>query len=405
MHTSTPRFASGLLLALVVTACSGGEEPPPPPPPTQVQLTVVDAVDDGPLAGAFVYVAGSAGWTEVSADGVVTLEVDPGTHAYWVVAPMHVTVPPPLTDAPTVEAAANQTTEVRVVVDRRSVGAADGTIRGTVTVDGTPAEGVLVVAAGVPSYEGYSDATGAYVIAGVGNGSFQVRARQGGTAGDASQNVTTTAGQTSDGVDFALVSGGQDVTGTIAGGTGSGRVALLDPDVRRVVPGLSVSADLASGYTITGVPAGRYRLLGAFDADAYVMDPEPIRENGLPVVDVDAAAVTQDFGVAPAIDGLAPTGTATATPELSWAPFAGADYYVVDFRDAAGRTIWGGFDATGNWSTRTFDTSVMYGGPALSPGARYTFRVFAAVQDPIVPSVFALVAASEAEGASFRVAR
>ncbi len=404
MHTSTSRFASGLLLALAVTACSGGEEPPPPPPPTQVQLTVLDAVDEQPIAGAFVYVAGSAGWTEVSADGVVTLEVDPGPHAYWVVAPMHVTVPAPLEEAPTVEAAANQTTDVRVVVDRRSGGAADGTIRGTVTVDRTPAEGVLVVAAGVPSYEGYSDATGAYVIVGVGNGNYQVRARQGGTVGDASQNVTTTAGQTSDGVDFALVAGGQDVTGTIAGGTGMGRVALLDPDVRRVVPGLSVSADLATGYTIAGVPAGRYRLL-AFDADAYVMDPEPIRENGLPVVDVDAAAVTQDFDVAPAIDGLAPTGTATATPQLSWAPFADADYYVVDFRDAAGRTIWGGFDATGNWSTRTFDTSIAYGGPALSPGARYTFRVFAAVQDPIVPSVFALVAASDAKGASFRVAR
>lgn len=405
MLLTMPRaFGVGLLLIGATAACSDAEEPPPPPP-TVVLFRAVDAVTDAPVAGAWIYAEAARTWQATGDDGTLSVEIDPGDTTYRVVAAQHAMEPAPLDELAIVGAAANQTTEVRVVLDPQTGGGPTGTIRGTVTVNGTPTEGVLVVAVGVASFASYTDATGGYVIPGVGSGNFTVHARIGGAVGAPQANVAVGDG-TTDGIDFALTSGGVEVSGAITGGTGTGLVALLDPAVRRRVPGLVATAPLDGRYAIDGVAPGTYLVLGAYDEDAYVMDPEPIRTGDLPEITVDAADVAEDFAVAPAIDGLAPTGTATATPTLEWAPVTGADYYVVDVRDAAGRTVWGGFDAAGRWSTRVLGaTSVVYGGPALSPGARYAFRVFAAVQDPVIPSAFSLIAASEARGASFRVAR
>jgi hypothetical protein len=96
-----------------------------------------------------------------------------------------------------------------------------------------------------------------------------------------------------------------------------------------------------------------------------------------------------------------------AAPTLSWQAAGRADFYVVEVLDAAERGVWGGFDARGNWRFTVLPpaTSIAYDGPALRPGHAYRWRVFAAVRDALVPTAFALVAASEELEGTFRVAR
>lgn len=399
-------LSSGALFFLLASAACSDAEEPPPPPPTKLVVRVVDGVTGGPVAGAYVDVEGAGGYRTTGTDGTLTLELSAGDHPYRVTAAGYAAVPPALAPRPVASLAANQTTEVEAILDPVPAASTSGDLTGTVTIDGAPTAGVLVVAVGVQTFSGYTDETGGYVVTGLNAGTFVVRAAIAGASGDTVRNVAVANGATTEGVDIALsTDAGVEVSGAITGGSGDGLVALLDGDARRIVPGLTTTGGLSERYAIGAVPPGTYRLLGAYDEDAFVMDPEPVRTAGLPTVTVMASPVTADFAVVPTIDGLAPTGTATTTtPRLSWAPVAGADYYVVDVRNASGRTVWGGFDAAGRWTIRVLDgTSVAYAGPTLVDGASYTFRVFAAVQDPVVSSVFSLIAASEPAGARFRV--
>lgn len=394
-----------ILLALVLFASCSGNDEPPPPPPTVVVIRAVDSVTDGPLADAWLRIDGA--WRQTGADGSLQLELAPGEHTYVAMAAGHVIVPRVLDPVPSFTLAEAQTTEVRVLMDPRTGAQPVASIRGNVTRDGSPVAGALVTAIGVRSYAGYTDDAGDYVIPGLDVGSYIVRARMSGAEGTALPGVNVMAGADAEDVDLRLTSlAGVTVSGMIAGGTGTSSVVLLEPQTGRIVPGLSTLATLGDRYAIDGVPPGTYEVLGAYERDAWVMDPEAIREDGgLPEITVDDSDVTLDFGVAPTIDGVMPVGTSSsATPLFTWAPVANADYYVPELRDASGRVVWGGFDAAGRWTVRAIGTERLgYNGPALTEGLLYTFRVFAAMQDPVVPSNFDLLAGSELRAGHFRI--
>jgi hypothetical protein len=91
------------------------------------------------------------------------------------------------------------------------------------------------------------------------------------------------------------------------------------------------------------------------------------------------------------------SATVSGVPRLTWREVEDADFYVVEVKDESGKTVFGGFDAGGNPRIRVLppDVSVPYGGDPLVDGARYEWRVFAGKRDPLNPTAFEVVAASE----------
>lgn len=278
------------------------------------------------------------------------------------------------------------------VTDRSSM---SGTI--TKLGGGLPGDtgGVLVVASGANgAFSGVSDKAGNFTIFNLPAGEYEFRAY----AVDM-QNEGVNVAVPPDPVSGLTLSqknmGLTTVTGSVelvnaAGGALTSVVLVVadtfDPlTARGEAPrGLRAprtgSPDVNGNFSISGVPAGRYVVLPAYENDDLVSAPNtdfvtldvPVALGGPhpppgPNVElkVTAALPTQSPGAE------APEAV-TSKPELVWGDDSSADYYDVRVFDAFGDEVWNSLMVPGVSGSAT--AQVQYAGP-LDPGMYYQFRV------------------------------
>jgi len=179
-----------------------------------------------------------------------------------------------------------------------------GSITGVVTDAATdaPLAGATVTVGSVASSV---DATGAYVLSGLAQGTYSVSVTAAGHM-PASEAVPITPGQTAT-ADFAL----QPMTGAIKG-------VVRDAAAGSPIVGARVSAgtvssytDSAGAYTLGGLAAGTYTITA--DASGYVQDSQPAEV-------LTGQTVTLDLSLDPA-DTATPMPTPTDTPYPTYTPY------------------------------------------------------------------------------------
>lgn len=276
--------------------------------------------------------------------------------------------------------------------------AGEGTnqIFGSVEVPST-STGVLVVAETTgQSPEGFTavaDRAGEYRIFNVPDGELSVL----GYAQDANyapQSVSVSGGQEAR-VDLTL---SEEPPGTVTGnvqivnpGDGEGTSYILvvestfdDALIRgETPPGLRAPTGtelIDSGtWTIEGVPAGSYKVLGAFENDRLVRDPD-FGQGNTEVVRVDVTAgqsvEAPTFKITGSLDVISPGAEGAeevdATPVFSWVDDSGEDRYEIQVFDTFGTLIWDEPNIDGSSGS---NPEVTYAGPPLESGMYYQFRV------------------------------
>ena len=135
--------------------------------------------------------------------------------------------------------------------------------------------------------------------------------------------------------------------------------------------------DVASAWTIEGVPAGRYVVLAAFENDGLVRDPD------LSIGGTDTLHVAVTAGQTATIEGFKVTGALavispgaegpeimSTAPTFTWEDDSSEQTYRVEVYDAYGTLVW----MTDIAGVSSGDASVAYGGDALTAGMIYQFR-------------------------------
>jgi hypothetical protein len=171
-------------------------------------------------------------------------------------------------------------------------------------------------------------------------------------------------------------------------------------------PGLTVTSG-ASGYSFTGVPDGKYRVLAAFDVDGDVRNISGTGNTASPLVTIEAGAVVggassaPSFKIIPAVHLLTIGGTSVsatpavatvATPIFTWQKGS------VDSSAATYRVLV--FDSLGNeaWSediAAVSSHSIPYAGQPLVAGMYYQLRILAIKEGISVPSEFTQLSQTE----------
>jgi len=214
--------------------------------------------------------------------------------------------------------------------------------------------------------------------------------------GFTSVDVTLTAGEDKAGVALAVDAAAQ--LSRITGGinivnpqttTTETLIVLAVASTGEVPPGLS-KMTVNKAFEISDVPPGAYDILASFNNDDLVLDPDPsqlprpIRIN-LPadapggMLATGSFKVTGDVGiVGPGTGALEELPVAAAGLTLRWMDDSSEDFYGIEVFDAFGTRIWG------SASSRTVEpvvksakntSSIAYGGPALTPGQVYQWRI------------------------------
>ncbi len=275
-------------------------------------------------------------------------------------------------------------------------GPATGSIAGTVEENSTDA-GVLVVAEvnGV-GYTAIAGSDGDYTIFNVPAGAASVQAYARGH-NYLARNADVAAGATVD-VDLSISDdAASTVSGTVSivnGQNGNGTSVILvvestfktalargetPPGLRAPDPGAAPTVDGA--FAITGVPAGRYVVLAAFENDFLVRDESGI--GGTAIVHQEVVAgqdvqIGEGFKVTGSVDIVGPGATSpeviTGVPTFTWLDDSSEDRYEVTVFDSYGTVVWEG-------QTPKSVTTLPYAGPALESGMYYQFRV-ASIKDP-----------------------
>lgn len=286
----------------------------------------------------------------------------------------------------------NASTDVGMVLlpdDQQGGGQISGVIEGDL------AGGTLVVADGNPSRWTIADRSGAYTIFNLGDGSYTVDGYRGGQQLE-TQEADVTPGE-STALDFAegpeaaaAVSGSINIVNAPGGAESS--VVLVPAAVyddflergpvplglRAPQPGLS--PNVTSGFEIPGVPEGTYKVLAAFENDDLVRDPdESIAGTDILEVTVTGSdtALDASFKITEALDIVSPGNedpeVVGASPTFVFADDSSEDRYEVVVIDALGEQVWEDLAVPGVSGDETVEVS--YGGPALTSGMYYQFRV------------------------------
>lgn len=151
------------------------------------------------------------------------------------------------------------------------------------------------------------------------------------------------------------------------------------PGLRAPEPGSAPDVDGA--FSISGVPAGRYIVLAAFENDNLVRDESG--GGGTDIVHLQVLAgqdvtIGEGFKVTGSVDIVGPGAMApemvTSTPTFTWLDDSSEDRYAVTVFDSYGNVVWEG-------GTPKSVVSLAYGGPTLKSGMYYQFRV-ASIKDP-----------------------
>ncbi|MBW2376975.1 MAG: hypothetical protein JRF55_13485 [Deltaproteobacteria bacterium] len=244
--------------------------------------------------------------------------------------------------------------------------------------------GVLVVAeTSGSSAEGFTaiaDREGVYRIFNLPDGAFTVLGyAQGANYG--AQDASVSGGQEVR-VDLSLAS---DAPGTVTTSYILVVESTFDETLARgeTPPGLRApeGTELVSSgsWVIEGVPAGKYKVLGAFENDRLVRDPD-FGQGNTEIVRVEVtdgqSVEAPSFKITGSLDVISPGAEGpeevTGTPVFSWVDDSGEDRYHIVVFDTFGELIWSDPDIPGSSGS---DPEVMYGGPALESGMFYQFRV------------------------------
>lgn len=280
-------------------------------------------------------------------------------------------------------------------------------LRGGVTltgsVGGADPGGTLVVAEGVSgdavAQYGVADRSGAYTVFNVQAGVATIRGYRRGlelvpvtfAVGTEDLEAVNLAVAAEGDARLGSVSGSVQIVNAI-GGTATSvvlvPVSVFGPALERGpvpfglrAPESGRDPDVDNMFTIEGVPAGRYKVLAAFENDGLVRDPDPsIGGTNLQEVTLaagEAVAVQAGFKITAAIEVVAPgaeepTEVGTA-PSFEFVDDASEKGYLVRVFDVFGEIVWENAMIPGVQGATT--VKVTYGGPALTPGLYYQFRV------------------------------
>ena len=275
-------------------------------------------------------------------------------------------------------------------------GAGTNQIFGNVEVP-SDSTGVLVVAettSGTPEgFTAIADRDGVYRIFNLPDGEVSVLGYAQGVNYGA-ETASVSGGEEKQ-VDLAISS---EAPGTVTGsvqivnpGAGKGTSYILvvestfDEALARgeTPPGLRApeGTDLIESGTwmIEGVPAGSYKVLGAFENDQLVRDPD-FGQGNTEIVRVDVVAgqsvEAPSFKITGSLDVISPGAEGAeevdGNPVFSWVDDSGEDRYHIQVFDTFGELIW---EDPNIPSSSGSDPEVPYAGPPLDSGMYYQFRV------------------------------
>jgi hypothetical protein len=134
----------------------------------------------------------------------------------------------------------------------------------------------------------------------------------------------------------------------------------------------------SGSWVIEGVPAGKYKVLGAFENDRLVRDPD-LSQGNTEIVRVEVTAgqsvEAPSFKITGSLDVISPGAEGpeevTGTPVFSWVDDSSEASYRLDVFDTFGKIIWT-VPVPGSSGS---NPEVIYEGPALESGMFYQFRV------------------------------
>ena len=178
------------------------------------------------------------------------------------------------------------------------------------------------------------------------------------------------------------------ITGSLnivnGGGAGSTSVVLVVDDTfnttleRGDVPVGLRAGNVTNAYTISNVPDGKYAVIPAYENDGLTRDPDT-NISGTQIQHVTVAGGVTNvtgFKVTGALAVISPGANdpepVTGNPTFNWKDDSSEDAYHLQVFDTFGTVVW---DQPNLPSSSGSDPSVPYGGPALTSGAWYQFRV------------------------------
>lgn len=261
-----------------------------------------------------------------------------------------------------------------------------GSIAGHVIADAPG--GTLVVAGGST---GVADRSGAYEVFNVAAGAGVTVSAYAAGLQIKPVSADVVAGMETAGVDLTATSG---ATATISGkvdivnGGGASVTSVVlaledtfnEDAARGEVPKGLRAANVTSGFSIAGVPDGKYVVLASFENDGLVRDPD-VSIGGTEIVHIVVSggasqSIDTAFKVTGALATISPGAdkveTVSGTPTLVWGDDSGEDHYEVRVFDAFGNKVWEDLNIDG--VSGSAQVSVPYGGPALTSGMLYQFR-------------------------------
>ncbi len=279
--------------------------------------------------------------------------------------------------------------------------------RGGVTISGhvladAPAGTFVVAEAPMRAPYAVADASGAYTLFNVRPGAVTLRGYRRGL--EVAPRMVDVKAEALTEVDLEATAEGVEALATVSGSVnivnapgGSVTSVVLVPvsvfnsellrgpvpfGLRAPDPGLD--PDVSGGFSITGVPAGKYKVLAAFENDGLVRDPDlTIGGTSLVEITVEAgrdAALPEAFKITGALAVTSPGAEApevvTGSPTFVFEDDSSEDYYVVRVFDVFGTMVWEAPMVPGVSGSAT--VSVEYQGPALVKGGYYQFRAISA---------------------------
>ncbi|MBW2454790.1 MAG: carboxypeptidase regulatory-like domain-containing protein [Deltaproteobacteria bacterium] len=264
-----------------------------------------------------------------------------------------------------------------------------GSISGTVLTDG--ATGTLIVAGGQVEQgggvTGLAGFDGTYTVFNVPEGTVSVKGYKAGLQLE-STSADVTAGETTEGVDLALLG---EATAVVSGkveivnpGDGDDTSIILVVDetfienaaIGEAPPGLRVG-EISGQWSIPNVPDGNYVVLAAFENDFLVRDPDT-SIGGTELVRITVSEgdldISEGFKITGALDVVSPDAeeTVSGTPTFIWGDDSSEDHYEIVVYDVYGNLIWEDLAVPGVSGSSTVEVS--YGGPTLESGLLYQFR-------------------------------
>lgn len=275
-------------------------------------------------------------------------------------------------------------------------GPATGTIKGHVEENSTDSSVLVVAEVNGGGYTALAGRDGDYTIFNVPAGAANVAAYarghnyvarsadvQAGATVEVNLDVSDAAASTVSG-SVSIVNGQLgEATSVILVVESTFNMALArgetPPGLRAPDPGMAPSVNGA--FSITGVPAGRYVALAAFENDNLVRDESGI--GGTAIVHQEVVAgqdvdIGDSFKVTGSVDIVGPGAmgpeTVTSAPTFTWLDDSSEDRYAITVFDSYGNIVW-------ESGTPKSVVTLPYGGPALKPGMYYQFRV-ASIKDP-----------------------